>query len=130
MFRYLPRGHEVLIVERHTQLAFACGAAVFPGGRIDDDDRRIAALPDICAIPSNVEADDAAGRIAAIRESLEETGIAIGIERLVPPEWQSWKSEERRVGKSVSVRVDLGGRRIIQKKIVYSARRCQTIILQ
>src|SRR3546814_3693938 len=92
MFRYLPRGHEVLIVERHTQLAFACGAAVFPGGRIDDDDRRIAALPDICAIPSNVEADDAAGRIAAIRESLEETGIAIGIERLVPPEWQSWRA--------------------------------------
>src|SRR3546814_13223513 len=29
----------------------------------------------------------------------------------------SWRSEERRVGKSVSVRVDLGGRRIIKKKI-------------
>src|SRR3546814_11592248 len=27
-----------------------------------------------------------------------------------------WRSEERRVGKSVSVRVDLGGRRIIKKK--------------
>src|SRR3546814_11578053 len=76
--RDLPRGHEVLMIERHTQLAFAGGAAVFPGGRIDDDDRRIAALPDICAIPSNVETDDAAGRIAAIRESLEETGLAVG----------------------------------------------------
>src|SRR3546814_15287326 len=29
---------------------------------------------------------------------------------------QSGRSEERRVGKSVSVRVDLGGRRIIKKK--------------
>src|SRR3546814_12533389 len=29
---------------------------------------------------------------------------------------QSHRSEERRVGKSVSVRVDLGGRRIIKKK--------------
>src|SRR3546814_4874917 len=37
--RDLPGGHEVLMIERHTQLAFAGGAAVFPGGRIDDDDR-------------------------------------------------------------------------------------------
>src|SRR3546814_16495155 len=29
---------------------------------------------------------------------------------------KSYRSEERRVGKSVSVRVDLGGRRIIKKK--------------
>src|SRR3546814_14548389 len=29
----------------------------------------------------------------------------------------NFRSEERRVGKSVSVRVDLGGRRIIKKKI-------------
>src|SRR3546814_4802457 len=32
------------------------------------------------------------------------------------PSSQSGRSEERRVGKSVSVRVDLGGRRIIKKK--------------
>src|SRR3546814_21085969 len=30
--------------------------------------------------------------------------------------WSPMRSEERRVGKSVSVRVDLGGRRIIKKK--------------
>src|SRR3546814_14176394 len=29
---------------------------------------------------------------------------------------RTWRSEERRVGKSVSVRVDLGGRRIIKQK--------------
>src|SRR3546814_13236547 len=33
------------------------------------------------------------------------------------PAWSPrWRSEERRVGKELSVRVDLGGRRIIQKK--------------
>src|SRR3546814_18011683 len=32
------------------------------------------------------------------------------------PRRGSWRSEERRVGKSVSVRVDLGGRLIIKKK--------------
>src|SRR3546814_19404275 len=37
----------------------------------------------------------------------------------------SLRSEERRVGKSVSVRVDLGGRRIINKK--KKNRRCQPI---
>src|SRR3546814_12115155 len=31
------------------------------------------------------------------------------------------RSEERRVGKECSVRVDLGGRRIIQKKILFLA---------
>src|SRR3546814_18467918 len=32
------------------------------------------------------------------------------------PDHEGIRSEERRVGKSVSVRVDLGGRRIIKKK--------------
>src|SRR3546814_16582275 len=39
-------------------------------------------------------------------------GIAAYFVTLLSPE----RSEERRVGKSVSVRVDLGGRRIIKKK--------------
>src|SRR3546814_12823448 len=36
--------------------------------------------------------------------------------RCTPPCCTCCSSEERRVGKSVSVRVDLGGRRIIKKK--------------
>src|SRR3546814_11497316 len=42
----------------------------------------------------------------------------------------SSRSEERRVGKSVSVRVDLGGRRIIKKKKkrkIYDEHRCEHI---
>jgi 8-oxo-dGTP pyrophosphatase MutT (NUDIX family) len=63
---------ELLMVERAKAMAFAGGALVFPGGRIDPGDHGLAAtLPDA--------PDDAAARIAAIRETIEETGLAIGL---------------------------------------------------
>src|SRR3546814_20558784 len=43
-------------------------------------------------------------------EHVQEGSVLVVRDRLRP------RSEERRVGKSVSVRVDLGGRRIIKKK--------------
>src|SRR3546814_5187013 len=43
----------------------------------------------------------------------DEQGGAMAVFFLRPV---GWRSEERRVGKSVSVRVDLGGRRIIKQK--------------
>jgi 8-oxo-dGTP pyrophosphatase MutT (NUDIX family) len=60
---------ELLIIERAATMAFAAGALVFPGGRIDPDDH-LTAQPYVGAFP------DAAARIAAIRETIEETGIA------------------------------------------------------
>lgn len=58
---------EILMTERHAEMAFAAGALVFPGGRVDPEDEEAAvAFP---AFP------DAAARIAAIRETIEETGI-------------------------------------------------------
>ncbi len=39
-----------------------------------------------------------------------------GNNNLISPAVRQERSEERREGKSVSVRVDLGGRRIIKKK--------------
>ena len=59
---------ELLMMERTGHMAFAAGALVFPGGRIDAEDREAAA-----AFP---EVEDAAARIAAVRETIEETGIA------------------------------------------------------
>jgi 8-oxo-dGTP pyrophosphatase MutT (NUDIX family) len=61
---------ELLICERGAAMAFAAGAYVFPGGRVDDEDVAAAGrlLPDL-------ETDDAAARIAALRELAEETGI-------------------------------------------------------
>ena len=62
---------ELLMVERTARMAFAGGAMVFPGGRIDDEDRALAdAFPE----------SDAAFRIAAIRETLEESGVPVGLE--------------------------------------------------
>ena len=59
---------ELLMVERAEGMAFAAGALVFPGGRIDEADRKLAA---------DLGAD--ADAIAAVRETIEETGIAAGL---------------------------------------------------
>jgi 8-oxo-dGTP pyrophosphatase MutT (NUDIX family) len=62
---------EILMLERAETMAFAAGALVFPGGRIDPDDLATAArFPDL---------PDAAARVAAIRETIEETGVAPAI---------------------------------------------------
>jgi 8-oxo-dGTP pyrophosphatase MutT (NUDIX family) len=64
---------ELLMVERSGSLAFAPGALVFPGGRVDAGDSVLA---------ERIGIADGATRIAAIRETLEECGIAVGVEPL------------------------------------------------
>ena len=59
---------ELLMVERATGMAFAGGALVFPGGRIDEADR--------------ILSDDHAAKIAAIRETLEEVAVPVAIDPL------------------------------------------------
>ena len=60
---------ELLMVERAEGMAFAAGALVFPGGRIDDADRELAR--DLGTEPAAV---------AAIRETVEETAVPVGLE--------------------------------------------------
>ena len=75
-----PKGRpELLVMERAKSMAFAAGALVFPGGRIDPDD---AALGERLGNG----ADHAPARIAAIRETIEETGIAPAITPAPSPE--------------------------------------------
>lgn len=62
---------ELLMVERAGGMAFAAGALVFPGGRIDAADRELGA-----------EADIDAAAIAAIRETIEETAVPVGLSPL------------------------------------------------
>jgi 8-oxo-dGTP pyrophosphatase MutT (NUDIX family) len=59
---------DLLMVERAGGMAFAAGAWVFPGGRIDEADRRLGEVAGI---------EPAA--VAAIRETLEETAVPIGL---------------------------------------------------
>jgi len=67
-------GAEILLVRRAAALSFHGGAWVFPGGRIDDDDRRAA------GDPADVRG---AARHAAVREAQEEAGVAIDRDSLV-----------------------------------------------
>lgn len=69
-----------LMIERSAAMAFMPGALVFPGGRIEPGDRMLAASSLAANAPE--DANDAAGRVAAIRETLEEVGIAVGIRPL------------------------------------------------
>lgn len=59
---------ELLMVERAGGMAFAAGAWVFPGGRIDDSDRRLGEA-------SGIEP----AAVAAIRETIEETAVPVGV---------------------------------------------------
>ena len=59
---------ELLMVERAAGMAFAGGALVFPGGRIDAADHVAAG-----------NFADGAARVAAIRETIEETAIPVAL---------------------------------------------------
>ena len=67
-------GLEVLMTARHQEAGFAAGALVFPGGKVEATD---AALRPACAGCEGLD-DTALGfRIAAIRETFEESGILL-----------------------------------------------------
>jgi len=59
----------LLMVERAEGMAFAAGALVFPGGRIDEADRRLG---------EELGMDPQA--VAAIRETVEETAVPVALE--------------------------------------------------
>ena len=65
---------ELLMQVRSKTMSFVGGAAVFPGGKVDPKDRELAAK-----LNCFEDEDEAAHRIAAIRETLEETGLAVGL---------------------------------------------------
>ena len=70
---------QLLMVERAKAMAFAAGALVFPGGRIDPGDHAI-------AHQLGGNPDDTAARIAAIRETIEEAGLSIGVDPAPTPD--------------------------------------------
>ena len=83
IFRHAANGGaaEVLMVQRAKEMRFAGGAAVFPGGRIDEADRVLAAR-----LAPDDDPGVIAAKIAAVRETLEETGLAIAVTRAVSAE--------------------------------------------
>jgi 8-oxo-dGTP pyrophosphatase MutT (NUDIX family) len=66
---------ELLMVERSEGMAFAAGALVFPGGRVDQADRKLG---------QELGIDPHA--VAAIRETIEETAVPAGLASPPRPE--------------------------------------------
>ena len=59
------QGVEVLMIKRNTKLSFAEGMWVFPGGKVEEEDR------------SNALTEHDSAKTAACRECLEESGLTI-----------------------------------------------------
>lgn len=86
------------MVRRNDKVAFMAGSYVFPGGRVDDTDRPAAGqrVPK-AGFPDLSDAEEAAVRIAAVRELQEEANVAITIDDLVPlAHWVTPEIEIRR----------------------------------
>jgi 8-oxo-dGTP pyrophosphatase MutT (NUDIX family) len=71
---------QVLMLQRAATMRFAANALVFPGGSVDEADLALAGR-----IEHGLALQDAAARIAAIRESIEEAGIAAGLTETITP---------------------------------------------
>lgn len=101
-----PDGPEILLTRRPSTMAFAANVHVFPGGRVDPSDadptnplarwlnpeaaatRLAGTLEPVAAL---------AHHVAAVRETLEETGIRVDIGDLVPmTRWVTPESMPRR----------------------------------
>lgn len=68
---------ELLLVERAAATAFAGGAMVFPGGRVDPGDHAVAADAALAIGTAGLDPTDAAARVAAARESFEEADVVL-----------------------------------------------------
>ena len=80
IFRNDPLGGppELLMVQRAKEMRFAGGAAVFPGGKVDPEDADLARK-----LGTETDLEILGARVAGVRETLEETGLAIGLAKAV-----------------------------------------------
>jgi 8-oxo-dGTP pyrophosphatase MutT (NUDIX family) len=79
-----PRGAamHVWMLTRVTQMAFAAGMSVFPGGRVEDADADLPMSGDIATVARRLDCDERFARAlvgAAVRETFEETGVLLAV---------------------------------------------------
>jgi 8-oxo-dGTP pyrophosphatase MutT (NUDIX family) len=94
----------ILMVKRASGMAFAADAMVFPGGRVDHADLRL--------VPVEADAEEMSARVAAIRETIEETGIAIGITPAPSAASIAQMRQALKEGVSLAELIDAGGYRL------------------
>jgi 8-oxo-dGTP pyrophosphatase MutT (NUDIX family) len=68
---------EVFMMVRHYEIDFNSGALVFPGGSVDKGDKEIIANPSLYSGGEGLDESALSFRIAAIRETFEESGILL-----------------------------------------------------
>jgi 8-oxo-dGTP pyrophosphatase MutT (NUDIX family) len=68
---------EVFMMVRHYEIDFNSGALVFPGGSVDKGDNEITARRELYSGGEGLDAASLSFRIAAIRETFEESGILL-----------------------------------------------------
>lgn len=115
----------VLLGKRHESHRFMPGKFVFPGGRVDFADTRVKPLGDLEAsetekLLTRIRGTASSGRargfaLAAVRETFEETGIALGRPdqagpaKSKAPAWQAFLDQ--------GIRPDLGPLRFVARAI-------------
>ncbi len=72
---------EVFMIVRHEKSDVHAGALVFPGGRVDAEDYDLAIDAAVFPPLDGVDANMAALRVAAVRETFEECGVLLARER-------------------------------------------------
>jgi 8-oxo-dGTP pyrophosphatase MutT (NUDIX family) len=73
-----PRSEiEVFMMVRHYEIDFNSGALVFPGGSVDKGDKEIIENPKLYSGGEGLDEGALSFRIAAIRETFEESGILL-----------------------------------------------------
>ena len=120
---------KVLMGKRHQSHKFMPGKYVFPGGRLDDGDRRMVAtgaLPQICedrllkrAVRPSIGKARALA-LAAIRETFEETGLLFGTDEFGAPEIApegSW-SDFARHGTTMALFLSAARSRQLQEELL------------
>src|SRR5277367_5583064 len=70
-------GIEVFMMVRHHEIEFSSGALVFPGGSVDAADRDVIERPELYTGGEGYDAAALSFKIAAIRETFEESGILL-----------------------------------------------------
>ena len=73
----VAREIEVFMMVRHYEIDFNSGALVFPGGSVDKGDKEIIARRELYSGGEGLDEATLAFRIAAIRETFEESGILL-----------------------------------------------------
>jgi 8-oxo-dGTP pyrophosphatase MutT (NUDIX family) len=68
---------EVFMMVRHYEIDFNSGALVFPGGSVDASDKEIIERPELYSGGEGLAAAELSFRIAAVRETFEESGILL-----------------------------------------------------